>query len=107
MYLNEPGPDSFLQLSDTPDSYFGFGNDVVSVKVTEDGLNFTVGGGGGMTKLTLVSGAMNQGVFVWSAPPKLIIVDQARTIDEGNGYSLSGSTSTLDIYPTFSITAFG
>ena len=47
MKLEQPGPETFLQLGDTPDSYAGASSDSVIVKVTEDGLEFGTGGGGG------------------------------------------------------------
>ena len=39
------GGGSFITLSDTPASYSGSAGKVVSVKATEDGLEFTTGGG--------------------------------------------------------------
>lgn len=41
MRVEQPGPETFLELYDTPNSYMGFGSDLVSVKVTENGLEFT------------------------------------------------------------------
>lgn len=41
MRVEQPGPDTFLQLYDTPDTYAGAGGDNVVVKITEDGLEFS------------------------------------------------------------------
>jgi len=41
MKVEQPGPDTFLQLYDTPDTYAGAGGDNVVVKITEDGLEFS------------------------------------------------------------------
>jgi len=35
------GASTFLELSDTPSSYSGYGENIVSVKTTEDGLEFS------------------------------------------------------------------
>ena len=53
MRIEQPGPDTFLQLRDTPDSYSGFGADAVLVKIAEDGLEFGTGGGGASTFIQL------------------------------------------------------
>lgn len=42
----------FLDLSDTPSAYIGQSGKVVSVKATEDGLEFTAGGGGNVSSFT-------------------------------------------------------
>lgn len=47
MHIEQPGPTTFLELADTPNSYSGAGGKVVSVKATVDGLEFTTGGGSG------------------------------------------------------------
>ena len=47
-------PKSFLQLTDTPDSYAGESGKTVIVKEDETGLEFGAGGGGGLTCETLV-----------------------------------------------------
>lgn len=41
-----PGVDDFLELTDTPDDYFGQSGQVVAVKATEDGLEFISPGAG-------------------------------------------------------------
>ena len=41
MQVEQPGPDSFLELSDTPNDYTGQANNDINVNATEDGLEFT------------------------------------------------------------------
>ena len=45
---------------------------------------------------------MNQ-TFTFTNAPTVIIVDQGRTIINGDGFTLSGNVATLDVAPTFSI----
>lgn len=47
-YMGCFSPNTFLQLTDTPDDYTGESGKVVAVKATEDGLEFIAGGGGGL-----------------------------------------------------------
>lgn len=47
MQVEQPGPDSFLELSDTPNSYAGQATKVVKVNAGQTGLEFGTGGGGG------------------------------------------------------------
>lgn len=46
MKIEQPGPATFLELADTPNTYAGAGSDVVKVTVGENGLEFGAGGGG-------------------------------------------------------------
>lgn len=52
--------------------------------------------GGGISELTLISGAIDDvnTVFVWSAPPVLLFWG-GQCLREGTGYTLAGSTTTL------------
>lgn len=47
MRVVQPGPETFLQLGDTPNSYLGAAGEVATVTITENGLEFAPGGGGG------------------------------------------------------------
>jgi len=47
MRTEQPGVTAFTELSDVPHTYATFGGDVLAVKMTEDGIEFTTGGGGG------------------------------------------------------------
>lgn len=47
MRTEQPGVTAFTELSDVPHTYSTFGGDVLSVKVSEDGIEFVPGGGGG------------------------------------------------------------
>lgn len=47
-YMGCFSPKTFLELTDTPDSYVGQSEKIVSVKADETGLEFTEGGGGGI-----------------------------------------------------------
>lgn len=44
MNIEQPGPDTFLELADTPNSYSGQAGNDVNVKGTEDGLEFSSDG---------------------------------------------------------------
>ena len=46
MRIEQPGVTAFTELSDVPHSYATFGGDVLTVKLTEDGIEFLPGGGG-------------------------------------------------------------
>lgn len=46
MKIEQPGPTTFTELSDTPNSYIGDASKVVKVDVGETGLEFGTGGGG-------------------------------------------------------------
>lgn len=46
MNVEQPGASAFTQLSDVPHSYVSFGSQVLTVKVTENGLQFSPAGGG-------------------------------------------------------------
>lgn len=47
MKIVQPGPETFLELRDTPNDYSGAASDNVVVNGAETGLQFTPGGGGG------------------------------------------------------------
>ncbi len=47
MKVEQPGAYAFTQLTDVPHSYLGAGGKALSVLVTETGIEFTPGGGGG------------------------------------------------------------
>ena len=55
MKVEQPGASAFTELSDVPNSYVGAGGKVVSVEVTETGLEFTTGGTGAVGTLQEVT----------------------------------------------------
>lgn len=55
MKVEQPGASAFTQLSDAPNSYVGEGGKVVSVLLTETGLDFTTGGTGSVGTLQEVT----------------------------------------------------
>jgi hypothetical protein len=53
MRIEQPGASAFTELSDVPHTYATFGGDTLVVKLTEDGIEFTPGGGGAGTVTTV------------------------------------------------------
>lgn len=51
------------------------------------------------------TGAVNGSnvTYTFQNTPKVIVVDQSRTMKEDSGWSLSGLTATLDVAPMFEI----
>lgn len=83
MNVFQPGPENFLELSDTPNSYSGAGGEDVTVKLTEDGLQFSPGSTGVVE--TIVAG---NGIAVDSVDPANPIVSitgytRTVTVDQG------------------------
>lgn len=57
MRTEQPGVTAFTELSDVPNSYSTFGGDVLTVKLTEDGIEFLPGGtGGGVSSVVAGTG---------------------------------------------------
>jgi len=83
-------PDDFLDLQDTPSSYSGYGNYYVSVKSTEDGLEFTTVSGG-------EKGETGQGIFAFAR------VDGDGTVKDSLNMNVS-RTATGTYSCTFVIT---
>lgn len=62
-------------------------------------------GGGSFVSTEVPSGTVNGSntVFTFTNTPKVIVVDQGRTMMNGSGWSLTGLVATLDVAPTFEI----
>jgi hypothetical protein len=59
MRTEQPGVTAFTELSDVPNSYATFGGDTLTVKLTEDGIEFTPGGPGGATAWGTITGTIS------------------------------------------------
>ncbi len=59
MKTEQPGVTAFTELSDVPNSYATFGGDTLTVKLTEDGIEFTPGGPGGATAWGTITGTLS------------------------------------------------
>ena len=92
MRVEQPGPDSFLELSDTPNSYLGSANKDVNVKSTEDGLEFS-------------SDVITIGdVITGGTPGSVLFVDNSGNLGQDNtNFNWNDTTNILSvnqIYPT-------
>lgn len=89
-------------------SGYGFrdNNGVIEFKnETGDWLPIASTAGGGV--LVPISGVVDgvNTVFTFDASPTVIVVDQGRTIFNGDGFTTVGNVATLDVAPTFDIKA--
>ncbi len=101
---------SFLALNDTPNSYVGQGGLFIKVKVTEDGLEFGVGGGGGAGTVDTAN-SPNAGEFARFTDADTI---EGRTAAETRsdlglviGTNIQAWSSNLDEYAAVNPTAAG
>ena len=92
MRVIQPGPETFLQLGDTPNSYLGAAGEVATVTITENGLEFAPGGGPGGTAWGTITGTLSAQTDLQTA-----LNDKQDTLVSGtniktiNGESILGS----------------
>lgn len=58
--------------------------------------------------IALTSGAIDgtNSVYVWASAPNVLITDGGRVLTNGDGFTLVGTTTTLDVYPNRVLIAF-
>lgn len=102
MKVEQPGPDTFLQLTDTPDTYSGSGSKAVTVTAGATGLEFTIGGVGAGDVVGPASSVNNRVVFFDGVTGKLI-KDSGLTLsgsNTGDQTSIAGITGTIAQFNT-------
>lgn len=99
-----PGASSFLDLTDTPNSYVGQAAKGVRVNAGATDLEFYTPSTSGQT-LEIVSGAVDGSntEFTFASPPAVLFVDEGRALRVGRGYTNAGNVATLDVAPTFDL----
>lgn len=107
MEIFQPGPTTFLQLADTPDSYAGAGGKIVSVKLTADGVEFTTPSTTITVYTDTVSGVINS-VNVTFTVTNTIATAYAlflanSSYQPGTDFTVSGTTITMTAAPDASL----
>ncbi len=94
MQVEQPGLTTFLELADTPNLYAGESEKILSVKITEDGLEFVEAGVDGIwNEENPASGVVNgtNKVYTYTHVPGFISLEgQALSILNGD-YSVTGA----------------
>jgi hypothetical protein len=102
MQISQPGPNNFLELGDTPDSYFGQGGKMVAVKSIATGLEFVASGASANIATEIVS-ATQSGVDVTINLTSLshtlsaiqIVFRNGQGLTPTSDYSITGNTLTI------------